>query len=81
MKERVGTVKAKQMIWEGKVLTAKEALDAGLIDYIAPEGTVFAMADQVVGKMLASPISSMITTKNSTCTKYATARKYLSIRG
>ncbi|WP_333880598.1 enoyl-CoA hydratase [Lysinibacillus capsici] len=63
MKERVGTVKAKQMIWEGKVLTAKEALDAGLIDYIAPEGTVFAMADQVVGKMLASPISSMITTK------------------
>ena len=47
----------------GKVLTAKEALDAGLIDYIAPEGTVFAMADQLVGKMLASPISSMITTK------------------
>ncbi len=63
MKERVGTVKAKQMIWEGKVLTAQEALDAGLIDYIAPDGTVFAMADQLVGKMLASPISSMITTK------------------
>ncbi len=63
MKERVGTVKAKQMIWEGKVLTAKEALDVGLIDYMAPDGTVFAMADQLVGKMLASPIAAMITTK------------------
>lgn len=63
MKERVGNVKAKQMIWEGKVLTATEAQEAGLIDYVAPEGTVFAMADQLVGKMLASPIVSMITTK------------------
>ncbi|MGE7091585.1 enoyl-CoA hydratase [Lysinibacillus sp. NPDC048646] len=63
MKERVGNVKAKQLIWEGKVLSAKEAQEASLIDYVAPEGTVFAMADQLVGKMLASPIVSMITTK------------------
>lgn len=63
MKERVGTVKAKQMIWEGKVLTASEAHDEGLIDYVAPDGTVFAITDQLVGKMLASPIVSMITTK------------------
>ncbi|MFC9542060.1 enoyl-CoA hydratase [Lysinibacillus sp. KCTC 33748] len=63
MKERVGTVKAKQMIWEGKVLTASEAHDEGLIDYVAPDGTVFAITDQLVGKMLASPIASMITTK------------------
>ena len=63
MKERVGNVKAKQMIWEGKVLTAKEAQEVGLIDYVAPDGTVFAVADQLVGKMLASPIASMITTK------------------
>lgn len=63
MKERVGTVKAKQMIWEGKVLTAEEAQNVGLIDYVAADGTVFAVADQLVGKMLASPIASMITTK------------------
>lgn len=63
MKERVGNVKAKQMIWEGKVLTAEEAQDAGLIDFVASDGTVFAVADQLVGKMLASPIAAMITTK------------------
>lgn len=63
MKERVGNVKAKQMIWEGKVLSAAEAKEIGLIDYVAPDGTVFAMADQLVGKMLASPIAAMITTK------------------
>ncbi|CAM5604557.1 Enoyl-CoA hydratase OS=Lysinibacillus sphaericus OX=1421 GN=LS41612_04050 PE=3 SV=1 [Lysinibacillus sphaericus] len=63
MKERIGTVKAKQMIWEGKVLTAEEAHSVGLIDYVAPEGSVFAVADQLVGKMLASPIASMIMTK------------------
>ncbi|MFP3814014.1 enoyl-CoA hydratase-related protein, partial [Bacillus sp. SIMBA_005] len=49
MKERIGTVKAKQMIWEGKVLTAEEAHSVGLIDYVAPEGSVFAVADQLVG--------------------------------
>ena len=38
MKERVGTVKAKQMIWEGKVRNAKEAIDVGLIDYNVPDG-------------------------------------------
>lgn len=64
MKERVGSVKAKQMIWEGKLLSAAEAKESGLIDHVAPEGTVFAMADQLVGKILASPIAAMITTKN-----------------
>lgn len=63
MKERVGNVKAKQLIWEGKVLTAKEAQEIGLIDYVAPDSTVFAMADQLVGKMLSSPLAAMITTK------------------
>lgn len=63
MRERVGNVKAKQLIWEGKVLSATEAKDLNLIDFVAPEGTVFAMADQLVGKMLASPIAAMITTK------------------
>ena len=63
MKERVGTVKAKQLIWEGKVLSATEAKELDLIDFVAPEGTVFAMVDQLVGKILSSPISAMITSK------------------
>ncbi|WP_431027905.1 enoyl-CoA hydratase [Lysinibacillus sp. LZ02] len=63
MKERVGTPKAKQMIWEGKVLNGQEALALGLIDYNVPTGTAAATVDQIVGKLLASPIAAMIETK------------------
>ena len=63
MKERLGTVKAKQMIWEGKVLNAPEAHKLGLVDHSVPDGAVFAVTDQLVGKLLASPIASMLATK------------------
>lgn len=63
MKERVGTVKAKQMIWEGKVMNAAEALKAGLIDYNVPDGEVQAFVDQIVGKILASPVTAMLASK------------------
>ena len=63
MKERVGTMKAKQLIWEGKVLNGDETLALGLIDYNVAEGTAAATVDQVVGKLLASPIVAMIETK------------------
>lgn len=63
MKERIGTVKAKQMIWEGKVLNGEEALTLSLIDYNVPTGTAQATVDQIVGKLLASPIAAMIETK------------------
>ena len=63
MKERLGTVKAKQMIWEGKVMNGDEALALGLIDYSCPDGTALETVDQLVGKVLASPILAMIETK------------------
>ncbi len=63
MKERVGTIKAKQLIWEGKVMNGEEAFAHGLIDYNVPEGTASATVDQLVGKLLASPIAAMIETK------------------
>lgn len=63
MKERLGTVKAKQAIWEGRVMNGEEALKVGLIDYNVPEGAAAATVDQVVGKILASPVLSMIETK------------------
>ena len=63
MKERLGTVKAKQAIWEGRVMNGAEALELGLIDYNVGEGTAAATVDQVVGKILASPVLSMIETK------------------
>lgn len=63
MKQRLGTVKAKQMIWEGKVLNGEEALALGLIDYNVPDGAAAVTVDQLVGKLLASPILAMIETK------------------
>ncbi|MEO4054579.1 enoyl-CoA hydratase [Solibacillus sp. CAU 1738] len=63
MQERVGTVKAKQMIWEGKVMNGKEALAQGLIDYNVPEDAAATTVDQIVGKLLASPIAAMLETK------------------
>ena len=63
MKQRLGTVKAKQMIWEGKVLNGEEALALGLIDHNVPDGTASVAVDQLVGKLLASPVLAMIETK------------------
>lgn len=63
MKERLGTVKAKQMIWEGKVLDGEQALALGLIDYNVADGTASVAVDQIVGKLLAAPILAMIETK------------------
>ena len=60
MKQRLGTVKAKQMIWEGKVLNGEEALNLGLIDHNVPEGAASTAVEQLVGKLLASPILAMI---------------------
>lgn len=63
MKERLGTPKAKQMIWEGKVLSGDEAFALGLIDYNVEDGQALVTVDQLVGKLLASPILAKIETK------------------
>lgn len=63
MKERLGTMKAKQAIWEGKVMNGEEAFSIGLIDYNVEDNTGSAVVDQLVGKILASPVLAMIETK------------------
>lgn len=63
MKERLGTTKAKQMIWQGDILNGEQAYKLGLIDYNVPTGHAQATVDQIVGKILASPILAMIETK------------------
>lgn len=64
MKERVGVPKAKQIIWEGKVMNGKEALDLGLIDLVAKEGEAETCVQQFIEKILNSPILAMLETKN-----------------
>ena len=44
-------------------MTAEKAQRLGLIDYIATTGEVLAMADQMIGQLLASPVVAMIETK------------------
>ncbi len=63
MKERLGVPKAKQVIWEGKVMNGKEAYQLGLIDQVVPEGDAEQAGNQLVKKLLSSPISAMIETK------------------
>lgn len=63
MKERVGTPKAKQMIWTGNIMSPQEALQHGLIDYKVDEGELDSFVDQLVGKFLSSPILAILETK------------------
>lgn len=64
LKERVGVPRAKKLIWSGKVMTGKEALEQGLIDEVVEEGKSAEQAEAYAQKLLASPIAAMIATKN-----------------
>lgn len=64
MKERVGTMKAKQLIWEGRVMDGQEAAALGLIDYHVSVHSASATVEKLVSKMLASPIKAMIESKS-----------------
>lgn len=63
MKERVGTFKAKQVIWEGKVMNAEEALQLGLIDVKVGEGQAENYVVEWIDRQLQSPILAKIQSK------------------
>lgn len=62
MEERLGETKAKQVIWEGKTLSAGEALTMGLVDEV-PEGDFSAAVEAKIAEWLNKPIQAMIKTK------------------
>jgi 2-(1,2-epoxy-1,2-dihydrophenyl)acetyl-CoA isomerase len=62
LEKRLGEVRAKKLIWEGKVLTAALALEMGLIDEIAKDNLVEATQHKVL-EWSTSPIQAMIKTK------------------
>lgn len=62
LEKRLGEVKAKKLIWEGKVLSAATALETGLIDEVA-EGNLAARVDLKIAEWLQSPVQAMIKTK------------------
>lgn len=62
MESRLGETKAKQVIWEGKTLSAAEALNLKLIDEV-PEGDFHGAVEAKVQEWLGKPIQAMIRTK------------------
>jgi 2-(1,2-epoxy-1,2-dihydrophenyl)acetyl-CoA isomerase len=62
LEKRLGEVKAKKLIWEGKVLSASSALEMGLIDEMA-EGELSKAVESKVLEWSQSPVQAMIKTK------------------
>jgi 2-(1,2-epoxy-1,2-dihydrophenyl)acetyl-CoA isomerase len=62
LEKRLGEVKAKKLIWEGKVLSASSAHEMGLIDEVV-DGDLSAGVDAKVAEWLQSPVQAMIKTK------------------
>ena len=62
LERRLGEVGAKELIWEGKVLTAHEAKEKGLIHEVV-EGSLEEAVSKKVQIWLKSPVQAMIKTK------------------
>lgn len=62
LKQRLGDIKAMQVIWEGKIYNPYEALDIGLIDEVT-EASVIEAAYSKANEWLQKPIEAMIKSK------------------
>ncbi|WP_100403370.1 enoyl-CoA hydratase [Bacillus sp. FJAT-42315] len=63
MERRVGEVKAKQLIWEGKVMSGLEAEAIGLVDQTAEESQLVEKVEQLIHYIKQKPLKAMIATK------------------
>ncbi|MBF4501981.1 enoyl-CoA hydratase [Savagea sp. SN6] len=62
LKERLGTERAKQLIWRGKVMDVEEAYRLGLVDEIIENGDT-ASFETFIKKLQQAPLKSMQETK------------------
>ncbi|WP_100011394.1 enoyl-CoA hydratase [Lentibacillus sediminis] len=62
LQERVGTVKAKQFIWEGTKVGGMEAKNIGIADIVA-ERPALEEAEKIGQKLLRSPLQAILKTK------------------
>lgn len=58
--KRVGQVKAKHIIWEGKLMNAEEAYELGIVDIVVDDE---AKAEEKVAEWQVKPLQAMIATK------------------
>lgn len=63
MQERLGTMKAKQAIWKGEVMSGAQAQKMGLVDEIAHAEALSTAIETTVNQLLKSPLKAMIATK------------------
>lgn len=63
LKERVGVPKAKQIIWEGKMMTGQQAHEATLVDQVVEDGHLQATLDHFTNQLTASPVQAMLESK------------------
>ncbi|RPF57052.1 enoyl-CoA hydratase [Aquisalibacillus elongatus] len=61
MEQRVGSVKAKQLIWEGQMMTAKEAKPLGLVDVVCEN--LDSTLSGYLTKLSQAPLLAMIESK------------------
>ena len=62
LEKRLGEIKAKQVIWDGKMMNAQEALELGLIQEVA-EGNLEETLEARISEWLSRPVQAMIKTK------------------
>lgn len=62
LERRLGELKTKQVIWEGKPMTADEALSLGLVDTVV-EDDLQGAVEKKVGEWLNKPVKAMVKTK------------------
>jgi 2-(1,2-epoxy-1,2-dihydrophenyl)acetyl-CoA isomerase len=63
LQERLGTHKAKRLIWNGKVFEGQEALMKGLVDEALPSGKLEDGIQRYISQCLAAPVKAMLKTK------------------
>lgn len=66
LQRRIGENMAKQIIWEGKKLSAAEALEIGLIDEVVEDNFQDAVKNKL-HEWLQKPVRAMIQTKQTFC--------------
>ncbi|KAA0547680.1 enoyl-CoA hydratase [Bacillus sp. BGMRC 2118] len=62
LQKRLGDVKAKEVIWEGKTLAAEEGLKYGLVDVVTDN--IEAAVENKISEWKSKPVLAMIATKS-----------------
>ncbi|WP_046175419.1 enoyl-CoA hydratase [Domibacillus indicus] len=63
LERRLGAVKAKKVIWDGKIMSGAEAAEMGLVDRSVAPGAIHQEVGYLMKELYQKPIQAMIKTK------------------